>query len=297
MKAGPEYNFSSKAASLNCVIFMTISLGTAFPYFYGIALFAIVVQYIVERYSLAVFYKLPTKFSLDITHSNLFGLTACVLINICLTFWMMGNKHMFSSDIVEPFQTIERIDKSHHYFFETIGNAFILQGFEAENLCFIFMLLFIFVLVGVIIRHQIDKKNREKNFGFDPQQTHEPPTFYEALRNEDLEEMIEEERVFIEDLKTQNMSEESLKKADTVLDGLLKHKPNKKRIIISGEPYYQIHKNFDYWLKFNLNIASEERNVRVLLNLPLIHPSQHHAVNLVSHRIYRQRDEETKRNK
>lgn len=100
------------------------------------------------------------------------------------------------------------------------------------------MLLFIFVLVGVIIRHQIDKKNREKNFGFDPLQTHEPPTFYEALRNEDLEEMIEEERVFIEDLKTQNMSEESLKKADTVLDGLLKHKPNKKRIIISGEPYY-----------------------------------------------------------
>lgn len=67
LKSGPEYNFATKAASLNCVIFMTISLGTAFPYFYGIALFAIVIQYIVERYSLALFYKLPAKFSLNIS--------------------------------------------------------------------------------------------------------------------------------------------------------------------------------------------------------------------------------------
>lgn len=43
LKSGPEYNFATKAASLNCVIFMTVSLGTAFPFFYGIALFAIVV--------------------------------------------------------------------------------------------------------------------------------------------------------------------------------------------------------------------------------------------------------------
>jgi hypothetical protein len=109
LKSGPEYNFCSKAASLNCVLFMTVSLGTAFPFFYGIALFAIVIQYIVERYSLAMFYKLPTKFSLILTYSNINALAAGALINCSMTFWIMGNSHMFSNTNVETFNNIERI--------------------------------------------------------------------------------------------------------------------------------------------------------------------------------------------
>lgn len=88
---------------------MTISLGTAFPFFYAIALFAIVVQYIVERYSLVVFYKLPNKFNLNITHSNLNSLAASVLFNAVISFWMMGNEHMFNNTHVESFDTIDSI--------------------------------------------------------------------------------------------------------------------------------------------------------------------------------------------
>lgn len=44
---------------------------------------------------------------------------------------------------------------------------------------------------------------------------------------------------------------------------------------ITGEPYYQVYKNFDYWLKFNNQNAMEERNVKLLLCLPLI-PVRHH---------------------
>lgn len=43
MNAGPEYNFQLKTASLNCVLFMTLTLGVAFPYFFLIALAAIVI--------------------------------------------------------------------------------------------------------------------------------------------------------------------------------------------------------------------------------------------------------------
>ena len=67
MHAGPEYRFQLKTASLNAVLFITLALGMAFPIFYPIALFAIIVQYIVERYTLAMFYRLPPKFSLDLT--------------------------------------------------------------------------------------------------------------------------------------------------------------------------------------------------------------------------------------
>jgi len=64
-------------------------------------------------------------------------------------------------------------------------------------------------------------------------------------------------------------------------------KLRKRRALISGEPYYQIFKNFDHWLKFNLNFAYEERNVKVLLNLPLVPPINHKKVNLVNHKLRR----------
>lgn len=67
LNAGPEYNFVKKTGSLNCVLFMTLIFGTIFPGFYLIALIGIGVQYVVERYSIACFYRLPTKFSLLLT--------------------------------------------------------------------------------------------------------------------------------------------------------------------------------------------------------------------------------------
>lgn len=70
LKAGPEYLFHLKTASLNAVLFTSVVLGVAFPYFYLIAILAITVQYLVERYTLAMFYRLPPKFSLNLTQAN-----------------------------------------------------------------------------------------------------------------------------------------------------------------------------------------------------------------------------------
>ena len=48
-----------------------LALGLAFPILFPIALFAVVIQYIVERYTLAIVYRLPPKFSLDLTTWNI----------------------------------------------------------------------------------------------------------------------------------------------------------------------------------------------------------------------------------
>jgi hypothetical protein len=45
--------------------------------------------------------------------------------------------------------------------------------------------------------------------------------------------------------------------------------------VVTGEPYYQVYKNFDYWLKFNNQNAMEEKNAKMLLSLPLV-PSRYH---------------------
>ena len=67
-------------------------LGMAFPIFYAIALLAIMIQYIVERYTLAMFYRLPPKFSLDLTEQNGRILAFGPLFGTAIGFWMLGNK-------------------------------------------------------------------------------------------------------------------------------------------------------------------------------------------------------------
>ena len=58
---GPEYYLQLKSAPTNACIFISLIFGHAFPYFYFLALFSIIIQYIVERFSIAYFYRQPLK--------------------------------------------------------------------------------------------------------------------------------------------------------------------------------------------------------------------------------------------
>jgi len=46
----------------------------------------------IERYTLAMFYRLPPKFSLDLTYLNLEFLSFAPLVSCALTFWAIGNQ-------------------------------------------------------------------------------------------------------------------------------------------------------------------------------------------------------------
>ena len=110
------------------------------------------------------------------------------------------------------------------------------------------------------------------------------PDYFQALREQDLEEMVEEERVFLDDFNIQNMTERNLQSADRVLQDIALQNKNKRWTII-GEPYYQIYKNFDYWVRFNSQHSHEEKSMKLLLNLPLVPPQYHSMVKLISYKL------------
>lgn len=263
LNAGPNYNFAVKTASLNCILFMSLSLSPAFPIFFALGLFAIAIQYFVERYSLAKLYRLPSKVNLDMTQSNIWALVASVLVNCSLTFWLMGNTHMFSSGSSDQLQTIHQVTLSHHYFGEAIANALAMKASPAEMLSFAGLLTFVVLLAMVFICKFICFKFGSK--------TPHTRWYLESLREQDLNEIVEEEKVFLHDLQTQNMSESNLVKIDKILENLnLRSKA--KRQVIQGEPYYSVYNNFDYWMRFNLAYLHEERNAKLLLQMPMIAP-------------------------
>lgn len=108
---------------------MAMFLGTAFPIFYPIALGAILIHYIVERFTLARFYRLPPKFSLDLTLLNLNILSHAPIFSLLLSFWLFGNHQMFSNKDIETFYRINQPTvPSNHYVWDILARLFHLSS-------------------------------------------------------------------------------------------------------------------------------------------------------------------------
>lgn len=257
LNAGPDYPFQLKVASVNAVLFMTLFLGAAFPIFYPIALLAIMVQYFVERFTLARFYRLPPKFSLDLTLLNLNILSYAPLCCLVLSFWLFGNHQMFSNENIETFLKVNAPTvASHHYAGDTIAKIFG-AGSEGETTLNKAEWITFAALALVVVYHMIKalpawlRLINSKHLDF---QQNRIPNYYDALREQDLQELVEEEQTFAVDFKTQNVSEFNLNLAESALAQRQREASVKKlqfQQFITGEPYYQVYKNFDYWLKFN----------------------------------------------
>jgi hypothetical protein len=67
LHAGPRYDFSSKFASTNFLIFFTVMFGSMLPILYPIALVGIVIQLTMDKLLLTYFYRLPPKYSEKLT--------------------------------------------------------------------------------------------------------------------------------------------------------------------------------------------------------------------------------------
>lgn len=94
------------------------------------------------------------------------------------------------------------------------------------------------------------------------------PDFFSAMKPSDLEEMLEEEKIY-QELGVKNVDLKRIVK-----------KPELE-ISLFGEPYYQPFKIFENWLIFNHQNYNEEKNIKLLLNLPLIPERKIDQVKLV----------------
>ena len=109
-----------------------------------------------------------------------------------------------------------------------------------------------------------------------PRKDQNTTSYLESLKEYDIDEMIEEEKVFREIFYTANMDIKTLEQAKRIGN----KKAQEMQPFIQGEPYFQPFKNFDLWLRFNSQSPQEERNVKLLLNMPMIPRRYHKLVKL-----------------
>lgn len=89
---GPEYCFYFKCANISLIVFITLIFGQALPCLYLITLVSILIQYLMERLNLTYFYRLPPKFQITCTLTNIRIMSFAPLISLCITFWFYTNK-------------------------------------------------------------------------------------------------------------------------------------------------------------------------------------------------------------
>ena len=121
--AGPEYCFYYKCAQTKILVFMCMIFGPAFPILYLICLVGIIIQYFLERILLTYFYKLPPKFSHQLTLQNIRIIQLCPVFTLALTLWFYTNKQMFGNTI-DNVQTMDEIIMSHHLLYQVRWKQF-----------------------------------------------------------------------------------------------------------------------------------------------------------------------------
>jgi len=141
---------------------------------------------------------------------------------------------MFSNHGVDKLEKLTSVATSHHTLFNTLKNVVTMQISLPEIICFG---TFCFILIIFIISSL--KKGLSKDGSLLAYQEAEVPDYFEALREQELEEMVDEEKMFLQELGSQNMSEKNLKIASNVLnDKFRMSTQDKNPSYLHGEPYY-----------------------------------------------------------
>lgn len=94
-------------------MFFTLIFGTILPALYPLALFGILAQYTADRLLLTHFYRMPPKYSEQLTLQNINLMFMAPILGLMVNFWAFGNRQMFENKI-DAISTQGEISYSHH---------------------------------------------------------------------------------------------------------------------------------------------------------------------------------------
>ena len=91
MHCGPEYCFYYEIAKTSVIVFVCLLFGPLIPLLYCLGIFALLIQYVVDRTTLAYFYRLPPMYSHRLTMFLLRFTGKIPIFSLCLLFWQSTN--------------------------------------------------------------------------------------------------------------------------------------------------------------------------------------------------------------
>lgn len=157
VKAGPPYLFYYQCANVNCLVMVCLILGPLMPWMYWMAFYGVLIHYVLDRLTLAFFYRTPATFSPKMTQNNLKFYRWCPIFSLALTFWIYSNKQMFDT-VIEPINAPKSIRKSFHLITNLDFDK--LEYWQKKPL---YMLAFYITLFAVVEAYLAYEKSKRKN--------------------------------------------------------------------------------------------------------------------------------------
>ena len=89
---GPEFDISSRYATMFTIVYVTLIFGIGMPILYPLAIFNLSVIYLVERYVLAYHYRVPPTMDDRMVKNAMKILSFTPMLFLANAYWMLTNQ-------------------------------------------------------------------------------------------------------------------------------------------------------------------------------------------------------------
>ena len=230
--SGPAYMMHFKYSTIMNNVFVALMFGPGVPLLYPVCIFSLFILYVVERLSLAFYYKQPPMFDEKMSASTYKTMRWAIALNLFFAYWMYSNKQMFSNE-VHPLRKAFDVPLTGHVIFK---NFEVDQAFPSFLFGFIFLAIFCTRWVRPLVAKFIPSW-----FPEDPLVKENLGNYFDSLEEKDLEWWTTEEEYIRDELGYKMVNDETL-------EGLKAGTPGKR--VIQNVHCYDILANPEYENQF-----------------------------------------------
>jgi len=111
-----------KYSAMFNVVFVTMLYGVGIPMLFPIAIFNLIIQWLVERYAMAYSYPKPPSLDDRLTKNANSILKWCPMMFLFNGYWMLNNQQMFKPKVITLIPTSNVQMETNHYW-NTVGDV------------------------------------------------------------------------------------------------------------------------------------------------------------------------------
>jgi hypothetical protein len=170
--------------------------GVGLPILYPIAVLALVILYISEKYMLYYAYQVPPMYDEKLSQNVIAHLKVAPLIMLLSGYWMLSSKQLLSNDNLTPKARTRDVDITGH----TVSGLAKSEGWAAPSYPLLLTAIFVFICIvlGTWLNTLFNKTFKSLNCEEEIEDVEDLDTYWNSLSKKDRRWTIQEEEYFRE---------------------------------------------------------------------------------------------------
>jgi hypothetical protein len=176
------------------IVFITLMYGVGLPILYPIAVLALVILYVSEKFMLYYAYQVPPMYDEKLSQNVIAHLKVAPLIMLLSGFWMLSSHQLLSNENLTPKARTRDVNITGH----TMGSITHKEGWAAPSypLIVVAMIFFILIVFSTYLNNQFNRVFTKYNCEEPLEDVEDLDTYWNSLSEKDRIWTIKEEEYF-----------------------------------------------------------------------------------------------------